>query len=241
VHEDGGPAMDLAVSHAVLRRVSRGELTTTLRVYRPRVPIVAFGRRDTHRPGFAAAVQACRDAGFTPAVRGTGGRAVAYTGSALVLDQVTADLAATEHLHARFREYGELIAAVLRDVGVDARVGEVPGEYCPGAQSVNARDQVKLVGTAQRLVRDAWMFSAVVILNDADVIRPLLSEVYRSLDLPFEDASVGSVRAEAPDADVDDLERALLTAYAGGDPLEPSALDPDTLELAKQLLPDHQV
>ena len=73
VGEDGGPAMDLAVSHAVLRRVSRGELTTTLRVYRPRVPIVAFGRRDTHRPGFAAAVQACRDAGFTPVVRGTGG------------------------------------------------------------------------------------------------------------------------------------------------------------------------
>jgi octanoyl-[GcvH]:protein N-octanoyltransferase len=229
--------MDLAVSHAVLRRVSRGELTTTLRVYCPRVPMVAFGRRDTHRPGFAAAVQACRDAGFTPAVRGTGGRAVAYTGSALVPGQVTADLAAAGHLHARFREYGELIAAVLRDVGVDARAGE----YCPGAQSVNARGQVKLAGTAQRLFRDAWMFSAVVILDDAGVIRPLLSEVYRSLGLPFEHASVGSVRAEAPGVDVGDLERALLTAYAGGDPLEPSALDPDTLELAKQLLPGHQV
>jgi lipoate-protein ligase A len=233
--------MDLAVSHAVLRRVSRGELTTTLRVYRPRVPMVAFGRRDTHRPGFAAAVQACRDAGFTPAVRGTGGRAVAYTGSALVLDQVTADRGATEHLRARFREYGELIAAVLRDVGVDARVGEVPGEYCPGAESVNARGQVKLAGTAQRLIRDAWMFSAVVILDDAEVIRPLLSEVYRSLDLPFGHASVGSVRAEVPDVDADDLERALMTAYAGGDSLDPGALDPGTLELAKQLLPDHQV
>jgi hypothetical protein len=48
---------------------------------------------------------------------------------------------------------------------VDARVDEVPGECCPGAESVNARGQVKLVGTAQRLVRDAWMFSAVVILD----------------------------------------------------------------------------
>lgn len=138
--------MDLAVSHAVLRRVSGGELATTLRVYCPRVPMVAFGRRDTHRPGFAAAAQACRNAGFTPAV-----------------------------------------------------------------------------------------------LDDADVIRPLLSEVYRGLDLPLERASLGSVRAEAPGVDVDDLKCALLTAYAGNNQLEPGALDPDTLELAKRLLPDHQV
>ena len=31
-----------------------------------------------------------------------------------------------------------IVAAALRSLGVDARVGEVPGEYCPGAWSVNA-------------------------------------------------------------------------------------------------------
>jgi octanoyl-[GcvH]:protein N-octanoyltransferase len=233
--------IDLAVSHAVLRRVSRGELSTTLRAYRPTDPMVVFGRLDTRRPGFTDAVRACRDAGFTPAIRGTGGRAVAYTDAALVLDQVTADTAGPEQIHARFRAYGDLIAAVLRDVGVDARVGEVPGEYCPGAQSINARGRVKLVGTAQRLIRDAWMFSAVVILDDADLIRPLLARVYRSLDLPFDPASVGSVLSEAPGVDIDDLERALLRAYAGGSPLERATIDPDTLDLAKRLLPDHEV
>ncbi|MGX6606082.1 lipoate--protein ligase family protein [Micromonosporaceae bacterium Da 78-11] len=237
---DDSPAMDLAVSHALLRRVSRGEVPTTLRVHRPRRPMVVFGRRDTHRPGFAAAVQVCRDAGFGPAVRGTGGRAVAYTGSALVLDQVTADPAAAEQMQVRFQEYGDRIAAVLRGIGVDARVGEVPGEYCPGAQSVNARGTVKLVGTAQRVVRDAWMFSSVVILDDAEVLAPLLAAVYQRLDLPFDPVSVGSVRAEAPDHDGDDLEKALLTGYAAGVPLTSEPLDPETLALARQLLPDHQ-
>ena len=31
------------------------------------------------------------------------------------------------------------IASALRGLGVDAHVGAVPGEYCPGDHSVNAR------------------------------------------------------------------------------------------------------
>jgi octanoyl-[GcvH]:protein N-octanoyltransferase len=237
----GGPVFDLAVSQAVLRRVGRGELPTTLRVYRPTDPTVVFGRLDTHRSGVTAAVRASFDAGFTPAVRGTGGRAVAYTRAALVLDQVSADPAGPDQIQARFRGYGELIATVLRGVGVDARVGEVPGEYCPGAQSINAGGRVKLVGTAQRLIRGAWMFSAVLILDDADVVRPVLTDVYRALDIVFDPASVGAVRSEAPAVDFDDLQRTLLRAYAGGSALEPDTLDPDTLDLAKRLIPDHEV
>jgi hypothetical protein len=159
----------------------------------------------------------------------------------LVLDLVTADPAPVECAQARFREYGGRIAAALRDTGGDARVGEVPGEYCPGAHSVNARGQVKLVGTAQRIVRHAWMFSAVVILHDADVIRPLFAGVYRCLGLPLDTASVGSVRAEAPNVAVDDLEHALVIASGGTDPLDPGAFDPDTIEQAERLLPDHRV
>ena len=40
----------------------------------------------------------------------------------------------------------------LGRLGVDARVGEVPGEYCPGAFSVNARGRIKLAGVGQRLI-----------------------------------------------------------------------------------------
>lgn len=84
----------------------------------------------------------------------------------------------------RFAAYGDLWAAVLGDNGAEAQVGAVPGEYCPGAYRVNARGQVKLVGTAQRLVRRAWLFSAVAIFDDADVIAPLLTEICGHLQLP---------------------------------------------------------
>src|SRR5213076_2500953 len=62
------PALDIAVSHALLMRVARGELEPTVRLYRP-APTAASGRRDARRPGSAEAGAAARDAGFRPIVR----------------------------------------------------------------------------------------------------------------------------------------------------------------------------
>src|SRR6185295_10261076 len=64
----GDPALEVAVGHALLRRVARGEIGPTLRVYRPGAT-VAFGRLDRLRPGFAAAVVAARAHGFEPVLR----------------------------------------------------------------------------------------------------------------------------------------------------------------------------
>ena len=71
------PALDIAVSHALLMRVARGELEPMVRLYRP-APTLAFGRLDALRPGFAEAGEAARDAGFAPIVRLAGGHAAAY-------------------------------------------------------------------------------------------------------------------------------------------------------------------
>lgn len=208
--------------------------------------MVAFGRRDTLLPGFAEAADVARGAGFVPVVRAPGGRAVAYTDAALVLDHVVPDPVVPLGLETRFRAFGEMYAAALRDLGVDARVGEVPGEYCPGAHSVNARGVVKLVGTAQRVVRGAWLFSAVVVVDDASVIRPLLTEVYARLGQPFDAGSVGAVRNEARSldvgrVDVERVEAALLAAYRRTEVLEPVELDSETLALAEALAADHRV
>ena len=62
------PALDVAVSHALLLRVARGEVAPVVRLYRP-APTLAFGRFDALRPGFAEAGEAARDAGFEPIVR----------------------------------------------------------------------------------------------------------------------------------------------------------------------------
>jgi lipoate-protein ligase A len=132
-----------------------------------------------------------------------------------------------------------LWAGVLRELGVDARIGEVPGEYCPGSHSVNARGVVKLVGTAQRMVRGAWLFSAVLVFDGASVLRPLLREVYGSLDLPFDDASVGSLSEEVPGLRLDRVEEAVLGAYDARFGLEPAELPDGLVAETQELLPDH--
>lgn len=236
---DADPALEMAATTALLRRASRGELDAALRVFRP-TPMVAFGRRDANRPGFPAASDACRRAGFTPVVRASGGRAVACTANAIVLDHVQHDPTSPGGMEARFEDFGRMLADVLADLGVDARVGEVPGEYCAGAHSVNAGGTVKLVGTAQRMVRGAWLFSSVVVFDDAARLRPLLVEVYDALELPFDPASVGAVATEAPGLAIDVLEQALVGAYDDRFGLVETRPDAALLAEASALVADHR-
>lgn len=259
VASDPDPALEMAASHALLNRARAGQPGSVLRVFRP-TPMVAFGRRDANRPGFPTAALACRRAGFTPVVRATGGRAVACTPNALVLDHLqrapgalggtTVDSGSAHGgsahgvfsgMEQRFETFGAMLAEVLADVGIDARVGEVPGEFCPGAHSVNARGTVKLIGTAQRVVRDAWFFSSVVIVDDRDVIAPLLVEVYDALEMPFDPASVGAVATEAPGTTIDLLEQAFIGAYDDRFGLVETRMDADLLTEAEGLRADHQV
>ena len=237
---DGGDqALELATAHALVRRASRGEVGEVLRLHRPSAPVVVFGRRDTRLPGFAAAARSAEEAGFATAIRATGGRAVAYTGQSVVVDHVRPDADAVAGLERRFEHYGTLLAGALATLGVDARVGPVPGEYCPGAHSVNARGTVKLVGTAQRAIKGAWLFSSLVVVGDEARLRPVLTEVYGHLGLPFDAASVGSLRAERPTLTVEDVEQALLSAYVttGSSSTD---LDPATRGLAADLVDQHR-
>ncbi|GAA2796565.1 lipoate--protein ligase family protein [Saccharopolyspora taberi] len=233
-------ALEIAVGHALLRRISGEGAGPALRIYRPTRSVVAFSRRDSLLPGFDAALRAVRDAGFQPVVRPQGGRAVAYTPQSVVVDHASPDPDFPAGMNERFTTYGRLWADLLREHGVDARVGAVPGEYCPGAYSVNARGEVKLVGTAQRLVRQAWLFSAVAIFDDAGPLRSLLTEVYGHLGLDFDGDSVGSVRTEAPDLSLPELEAAITAAYAGQFRLTETALDDGLVESARTLADDHR-
>lgn len=233
----GDPALELAFAHAMVR-----EGNDVVRIYRPSRPMLVFGRRDTRLPGFAAALEAGRARGFSPAVRATGGRAVAYTEQAVVLDLVRSESGAVVHQEARFVRIGGQLVEVLRGLGVDARLGDVPGEYCPGAHSVNARGTAKLVGTAQRVVRDAWLFSALIQVDDAERVAECLDPVYRALEQPFDPRSVGAIADEAPGVGVGDVESAVLAAFSAGAEtaaLPQEAIPADTLTLARALLEQH--
>ncbi len=237
----GGQALELAYAHASVRRASKGEVAAALRLYRPANPVVVFGRRETRAPGFREACALATEAGFEVAVRATGGRAVAYTERSVVVDHVERAPDATAGMDDRFEGLGHLIREALVGLGVDARLGAVPGEYCPGAHSVNARGTVKLVGTSQRVVREAWLFSALVVVDDADRVRSLLTGVYRALGQPLEGASVGALADEVPGLDAEAVEAALVDAYARAHDLTAEAPDPVTLDAAEALVAEHRI
>lgn len=232
------PSLEVAVSHALVERVNEGALSDVLRLYRP-APTVAFGRLDALRPGFVAAAAAARAHGFEPVLRAPGGHAVAYHEGCLGIDEVIGEADPIAGMHDRFGRSSELLAGALRGLGVDSRVGRVPDEFCPGDFTVNARGAVKLVGTAQRVVRHASLLAGSVVVRDADRLREVLRDVYRALDLDWDPRTAGGVADEVAGVTVDDVECAVLEAY--GARAEPGSLDPGTLDRARRLEPRHEL
>jgi lipoate-protein ligase A len=233
-------ARDMAVSHALLRRVAAGGLPATLRFYRP-APAVAFGRLDALRPGFAAAVAAVARHGYAPVLRVAGGHAAAYDREAVGVDLVTPEVGLAGGLQERFADAAARFAAALEAIGVDARIGEVPGEYCPGAYSVSARGAVKLVGAAQRVVRGGALMAAVVVVGGGGRVRAVLREVYAALGLEWDPRTAGAVEDEVPGIRPDAVEAAVRAAYGAGHALEPAELDAGTLAFAEALVAAHRL
>jgi octanoyl-[GcvH]:protein N-octanoyltransferase len=254
------PALEVAVAHALVSRVNEGSVDALVsrvdqgsvdalvsrvdqgsgdalvRLYRP-APTVAFGRLDRLRPGFAAAVAAARAHGFEPVLRAPGGHAVAYHEGCLGIDELLGEADPIAGMHDRFARSGARLAGALRSLGVDARVGPVPREFCPGEFTVNARGALKLVGTAQRVVRHASLLAASVAVSGAERLRAVLVDVYAALELDWDPATVGAVGDEVA-VGLDDVEAAVLAAY---DPPRFVALDAATLALAEELEPQHRL
>ena len=236
------PALDIAVGHALLERAAAGAIGPTLRVYRPGAT-VAFGRLDALRPGFDGAVAAARAHGFTPVMRQPGGHAAAYDEGSLCLDHVRPETQAIgAALQDRFARTADLFATALRAVGVDARIGEVPGEYCPGAWTVSAGGRVKLVGTAQRVVRGASLLGAVVVVRGGAGVRAVLEDVNAALGLAWDPATAGAAEDGVPGLSVRAVEAAVIDAYdAALGPFEPGEIEGVALERARALSARHRL
>jgi octanoyl-[GcvH]:protein N-octanoyltransferase len=111
-------------------------------------------------------------------------------------------------IQARFDEGTARIVAALRSLGLDPDVGELPGEYCAGAHSVSLRG-IKVVGTAQRVIRGAALFAAVVLVGGGDAIRAALTDIYTALDLDWDPSTAGAIQDVAPDVTPESVEAAL--------------------------------
>ena len=229
------PEMGPALSRVLLDQVAAGERPATVRLSRPG-RVVAFGRRDTRSAGYGDAVAAARRAGFEGMERLTGGRAAAYSEGALSLTLTIPDPEPARRTNQRFQDAAELTRSAIARLGIDARTGEVQGEYCPGDYSVNAGGRVKLAGIGQRMIQGAAHVGFVIVVIDSALIREVLEPVYEALELEWNPETVGAIEDEAPGADLETVEGSLLESLRENRKLTPAVLDPETLARTESIV-----
>jgi octanoyl-[GcvH]:protein N-octanoyltransferase len=126
----------------------------------------------------------------------------------------------------------ELVAAVLRRIGVDVEGGAVEGEFCPGAHSVRSGGPrgVKHAGLAQRVTRRAARLEALILVSETGELVPVLERFYGAIGLPFRPESVGDLPADVPQV-MDALSAEVRERYGG----EERPLGKSLLEKARSL------
>ncbi len=229
LHRDrfpGRPVLDTAVSHAMLRRVARGDAPESLRLYRPDDALL-FSSLDARRPGYARAQGLARAAGFEPVVRLAGGHAAVFLASSLAFAWASADPDAPLHIRPRFERLSGWLVAALRRLGLDARVGEVEGEYCPGEFSVNLGGRLKVMGVGQRVIRGGAHVGGVITIAETERLREILVPIYAALDLEFRPETAGGIADAVPGLTAEDVVLALGEVFASeGIVLANASFDP---------------
>lgn len=236
----GRPAYDTAVSRALLTRVASGACGESLRLYVPD-DVVAFSVLDRVRPGFDEAVAAARAQGFDAMLRLAGGRAAVFSTGSLAFAWCLPVSDGRRDIQARFDRLAEIVRSALTDLGVDARIGAVPGEYCPGDHSVNVAGRRKVMGVGQRLVKGAAHVGGVIVVRDAARIARVLEPIYAAMELEFAAGAVGSVDQTSARLGLDEVRDALLARFAEQVDLEPAEPEPELLALADGFEAEHRL
>ncbi len=164
----------------------------TLRFRRPR-PTAAFSPQDTTHPDYEQIKERAKARGFEPIERGTGGRLTLFDENALGITIIAPHAAPHQHMMKRYDILSAAIATALHSLGIDARVGELPHEYCPGKYSVNAEGRIKLVGVAQRMNQRCLQMGAIVSVQRSEEACAGIAEAYRGMGLNFDPDTYGAI------------------------------------------------
>ena len=235
----GEPLLDTAVSHAMLRRVASGAVSESLRLYVPDDALL-FSSLDARRPGYAEAVAFAEGAGFPAVIRLAGGQAAAFLEESIAFAWAIPDADARLHIHGHFEQLSTWIAESLRQLGLDARVGPVEGEYCPGEFSVNLEGRVKVMGVGQRVIRGGAHMGGVLTLGGSDRLRAVLGPVYERLGFGFQPETAGGIQDFDPGLGVEDVLGSMLRMLAArGYVLDAVNFDAAIREEAEALRPIH--
>jgi octanoyl-[GcvH]:protein N-octanoyltransferase len=191
------PGLDTGISHALARAVGDGRMPPSFRLHTTR-RILAFGRQDRVVPGYPRAVAAARTIGYLPLERLAGGRAAVFHEGTLAFSWAVPAADPRQGITERFEAASGMLVAAFRDLGADARIGELPGEYCPGAYSVNVAGSSKVMGIGQRLVRGAAHVGGVIAVDGGRRIAEALAPVYRELGIEWNPRTAGDLHDHLP-------------------------------------------
>ncbi len=167
--------------------------------------MVAFGKLDVVGPGYRDAVRAARAGGYEAIERLAGGRAAVFHEGTLSFSHAIPDPDPRPGVRPRFDAIAHRVAPALRSLGVDARVGEVPGEYCPGSHSVSAGGRNELMGVGQRLISGGAHVGGVLVVEGAERVNEILVPVYEAMGLDWRPEATGAVADELPGVGFDDV------------------------------------
>ena len=234
----GNPALDVALSHAALDAVARGSIGPVFRLHVPEA-MVAFGRADRAHPGYPQAVQAAQANGFGAVERLAGGRAAVFHENTISFALATPEADPRSGLEARFSAVAGIMVEAFESLGIDARIGEVPGEYCPGRWSVNVGGKVKVMGVGQRLVRGAAHVGGVVVVDEGERIRDVLIPIYRALEIDWDPRTTGALADRAPGLDNTKVMNAIVASLSSRYEVIPEPLPKSVIAAAHELIPEH--
>ena len=235
----GDAALDTAVARALAERVGAGELPATLRLSRPS-RVVAFGRQDARTPRFHEAVGGARAAGFDGVLRLAGGRAAVFHPGTIAFAW-SQPIATPRHgIDQRFQAMAEALTEAFRTFGIDARIGELPGEYCAGRWSVNVAGRHKVAGIGQRVFPRAAHTGGVVVVHDAKAVIDVLTPVYAALELAWRPEVTGALE-DAATVTWGAVRDAIADAFERTHTLVPWELDGPTLARAGAIAHEHRL
>lgn len=223
----------------MLRSVAAGGKGESLRLYEPD-PALLFSSLDARRPGYPRAVELARAAGFEPVIRLAGGHAAVFLESSLAFAWASADPDPQLRIKPRFERLTGWFRAALEALGLDARVGEVAGEYCPGEYSINLAGRVKVFGVGQRVIRGGAHVGGVLTIGQTGILRDVLIPIYEALELDFDPETAGGLQdfdAALGPAEVVESLSAVLRAE--GFEIEPASFDSELQRAADRLMPMH--
>jgi lipoate-protein ligase A len=184
-------------------------------------------------------VRAARANGFAPLERLAGGRAAVFHEETLAFAWAVPEPEPRAGIRERFETMAGVMVEAFAHLGIDARIGELPGEYCPGEWSVNMAGRVKVMGLGQRLVRGAAHVGGVVVVDDGESIRDVLIPVYRALELDWDPRTCGALADRSPGLDKRKVMAAIIEAMSKRFELASWELPPSVLAEARDLIPDH--